>query len=80
MSVQFSGGEPTLSPHFLEAVAYSRKVGYNSVQAASNGIEFAKSKEFCRAAALAGLRYVYLQLTASETPPTRTARWATSSM
>jgi uncharacterized radical SAM superfamily Fe-S cluster-containing enzyme len=61
MSVQFSGGEPTLSPHFLEAVAYSRKVGYNSVQAASNGIEFAKSKEFCRAAALAGLRYVYLQ-------------------
>ena len=44
MSVQFSGGEPTLSPYFLDAVAYSRKVGYNSVQAASNGIEFAKSK------------------------------------
>ena len=41
MSVQFSGGEPTLSPYFLDAVAYSRKVGYNSVQAASNGIEFA---------------------------------------
>jgi 7,8-dihydro-6-hydroxymethylpterin dimethyltransferase len=38
-----------------------RKVGYNSVQAASNGIEFAKSKELCRAAAEAGLRYVYLQ-------------------
>ena len=31
------------------------------MQAASNGIEFAKSKEFCRAAAEAGLRYVYLQ-------------------
>ena len=31
------------------------------VQAASNGIEFAKSKELCRAAAEAGLRYVYLQ-------------------
>src|SRR5579885_2627057 len=61
MSVQFSGGEPTLSPYFLDAVAYSRKVGYNSVQAASNGIEFAKSKELCRAAAEAGLRYVYLQ-------------------
>jgi uncharacterized radical SAM superfamily Fe-S cluster-containing enzyme len=55
------GGEPTLSPYFLDAVAYSRKVGYNSVQAASNGIEFAKSKELCRAAAEAGLRYVYLQ-------------------
>jgi uncharacterized radical SAM superfamily Fe-S cluster-containing enzyme len=61
MSVQFSGGEPTLSPYFLDAVAYARKVGYNSVQAATNGIEFAKSKELCRAAAEAGLRYVYLQ-------------------
>jgi uncharacterized radical SAM superfamily Fe-S cluster-containing enzyme len=61
MSVQFSGGEPTLSPYFLDAVRYSREVGYNSVQAASNGIEFAKSKEFCRQAAEAGLRYVYLQ-------------------
>jgi uncharacterized radical SAM superfamily Fe-S cluster-containing enzyme len=61
MSVQFSGGEPTLSPYFLDAVKYSRKVGYNSVQAATNGIEFAKSKEFCRQAAEAGLRYAYLQ-------------------
>jgi uncharacterized radical SAM superfamily Fe-S cluster-containing enzyme len=61
MSVQFSGGEPTLSPFFLDAVRYSRKVGYNSVQAATNGIEFAKSPEFCRQAAEAGLRYAYLQ-------------------
>ena len=61
MSVQFSGGEPTLSPYFLDAVAYARKVGYTSVQAATNGIEFAKSKEFSRAAAEAGLRYAYLQ-------------------
>lgn len=61
MSVQFSGGEPTLSPYFLDAVRYARKVGYHSVQAATNGIEFAKSKEFCRQAAEAGLRYVYLQ-------------------
>ena len=61
MSVQYSGGEPTLSPHFIEAVRYARKVGYNSVQAATNGIEFAKSKEFCREAADAGLRFVYLQ-------------------
>ena len=61
MSVQFSGGEPTLSPYFLDAVRYSREVGYNSVQAATNGIEFAKSEEFCRQAAEAGLRYAYLQ-------------------
>ena len=61
MSVQFSGGEPTLSPYFLDAVRYSRKVGYTSVQAATNGIEFAKSPEFCKQAAEAGLRYAYLQ-------------------
>ncbi|MBM3778908.1 MAG: radical SAM protein [Acidimicrobiia bacterium] len=61
MSVQFSGGEPTMSPHFLDAVRYARKVGYSSVQAATNGIEFAKSFEFAREAAEAGLRYAYLQ-------------------
>src|SRR6266404_5134049 len=61
MSVQFSGGEPTMSPYFLDAVRYARKVGYTSVQAATNGIEFAKSPEFCKQAAEAGLRYAYLQ-------------------
>src|SRR3954453_16301466 len=61
MRVQFSGGEPTLSPYFLDAVRYARKVGYNSVQAATNGIEFAKSFEFAQQAAEAGLRYAYLQ-------------------
>jgi uncharacterized radical SAM superfamily Fe-S cluster-containing enzyme len=61
MSVQFSGGEPTMSPYFIDAVRYARKLGYNSVQAATNGIEFAKSKEFCRRAFQAGLRYAYLQ-------------------
>src|SRR5918912_1366966 len=61
MSVQFSGGEPTMSPYFLDAVRYARYVGYNSVQAATNGFEFAKSPEFAKAAAEAGLRYAYLQ-------------------
>ena len=61
MSVQFSGGEPTLSPYFLDACAYAVKVGYNSVQAATNGIEFAKNPEFAKKAAEAGLRYAYLQ-------------------
>jgi len=61
MSVQFSGGEPTMHPRFVDAVAYARKVGYNSVQAATNGIEFAKSKEYCKKAFDAGMRYAYLQ-------------------
>jgi uncharacterized radical SAM superfamily Fe-S cluster-containing enzyme len=54
MSVQFSCGEPTISPQFLEAINYSRKVGNNSVHAATNGIEFANTKEFCRQAAEEG--------------------------
>jgi uncharacterized radical SAM superfamily Fe-S cluster-containing enzyme len=61
LSVQFSGGEPTLSPYFIDAVRYATEVGYKSIQAATNGIEFAKSKDFCRRAAEAGLRYAYLQ-------------------
>ena len=50
MSVQFSGGEPTLSPHFLEAIRYARQVGYRVIQAATNGMEVAKSPDFARAA------------------------------
>ncbi len=61
MSVQFSGGEPTLSPHFIEATRYARDVGYFCVQCASNGIRFAQEPEFCEAAKRAGLRLVYLQ-------------------
>ena len=61
MSVQFSGGEPTLSPYFVDASRYAKELGYNSVQAATNGIEFAKSPEFAKQAAEAGLRYAYLQ-------------------
>ncbi len=61
LSVQFSGGEPTLSPYFLEAVRYAHEIGYNSIQAATNGVEFAKRPEFAKSAAEAGLRYAYLQ-------------------
>lgn len=61
MSVQFSGGEPTLHPQFLDAVAYARKVGYFCVQCASNGIRFAEDPDFAVQAKEAGLRLCYLQ-------------------
>src|ERR1700676_1189690 len=61
LSVQFSGGEPTMHPYFIDAIRYARKLGYNSVQAATNGIEFAKSKDFCKKVFEAGLRYAYLR-------------------
>ena len=61
LTVQFSGGEPTISPIFLDAVAYARQIGYFSAQAATNGIRFAQDPEFAMAAAKAGLRIAYLQ-------------------
>jgi uncharacterized radical SAM superfamily Fe-S cluster-containing enzyme len=61
MTVQFSGGEPTLSPFFLAAVAYARQVGYFSAQAATNGIRFAQDLDFAHKAKAAGLRIAYLQ-------------------
>jgi uncharacterized radical SAM superfamily Fe-S cluster-containing enzyme len=61
LSVQFSGGEPTLSPHFFRAIEYSREVGYFCVQCASNGIAFAEDPEFAHRAKKAGLRLCYLQ-------------------
>src|SRR4051812_19060654 len=61
MSLQLSAYNPTTSPHCPPPSRSAPKGGYNSVQAATNGIEFAKSPEFAKAAAEAGLRYAYLQ-------------------
>src|SRR3954471_17339923 len=61
MSVQFSGGEPTMSPFFLDAISYARKIGYFAVQCATNGLRFAEEPGFARQAKEAGLRMAYLQ-------------------
>jgi uncharacterized radical SAM superfamily Fe-S cluster-containing enzyme len=61
MSVQFSGGEPTMSPHFLEACRYAKEIGYYGVQAASNGLRFALEPEYAFQAKEAGLDLVYFQ-------------------
>ncbi len=61
MSVQFSGGEPTMSPHFLEACRYAKEVGYYSVQAATNGLRFALEPEFAFQAKEAGFDMAYFQ-------------------
>ena len=61
MSVQFSGGEPTLSPHFLAACRYAKKVGYMMVQAATNGLRFALEPGFAEQAKEAGFDMAYLQ-------------------
>jgi len=59
--VLLSGGEPTLSRHFLDAIRYAKRVGFYRVIAATNGIRFAQSEEFTRQAYEAGLHGSYLQ-------------------
>jgi 7,8-dihydro-6-hydroxymethylpterin dimethyltransferase len=60
-AVQFSGGEPTLSPHFLEACRLVKARGINMIQVATNGIRFAQEEGFAERAAAAGLNAAYLQ-------------------
>jgi hypothetical protein len=61
MSIQFSGGEPTLSPYFLDAIRYARQKGYFAVQCATNGLRFAEEPGFAQKCKEAGLRIAYLQ-------------------
>ena len=77
MTVQFSGGEPTISPIFLDAVRYAGEVGYFSVQAATNGIRFAQDAAFAREARKAGLRIAYLQFDGVTEPRTPIGRSGT---
>ncbi len=44
-----SGGEPTIHPQFIEAIAYGREAGYRWVQAISNGRMFAYDRFTARA-------------------------------
>ena len=76
MSVQFSGGEPTISPIFLDAVRYAREVGYFSVQAATNGIRFAQEPDFARRLATPASASPICSSTASARRPTRIERSA----
>jgi uncharacterized radical SAM superfamily Fe-S cluster-containing enzyme len=58
----FSGGEPTLSPHFLETLAYARELGFKRLHVATNGIRFAQEPDFAEKAKHAGLHGVFLQI------------------
>lgn len=60
-AVQFSGGEPTIHPRFLEIVAAAKGLGFAHIQAASNGLKLA-DQDFARRARDAGLQYIYLQM------------------
>lgn len=58
--IQFSGGEPTIYPHFLDAVRAARDMGFTHIQIATNGLRLA-DPEFVEECKEAGLHTVYLQ-------------------
>ena len=59
-AVQFSGGEPTIHPQFLEIIKAAKEKKFSQVMVATNGIEFSKRYDFFKAASQAGLNTVYL--------------------
>lgn len=61
VNVLFSGGEPTLSPIFLEAIRHAKSRGFHRLHVATNGIRFAETRDFAFEARTAGLHAVYLQ-------------------
>jgi hypothetical protein len=61
VAVQFSGGEPTLSPYFLDACNMAHELGFNQVQVATNGIRLANETGFAQACRDNFLNTVYLQ-------------------
>lgn len=59
-AVQFTGGEPTIHPHFLRIVSAARDMGFSHIQIATNGLRLAR-EDFARRCVKAGLHTVYLQ-------------------
>ncbi len=60
-AVQFAGGEPTIYPHFLEAVRMAKELGFAQIQVATNGIRLARDPNFAQAMLDAGMHTIYLQ-------------------
>ena len=59
--LQYTGGEPTVHPDFMQALAEAKKRGFSQIQVATNGIKFANDIDFAARASEAGLNTVYLQ-------------------
>lgn len=58
--IQFSGGEPTIHPNFVEIVAIAKELGFTQIQIATNGKNLS-DYEFAKKCREAGLDSLYLQ-------------------
>ena len=60
-AVQFSCGEPTIHPKFIEVIKKASELKFAQIQVATNGIMFSTKPDFLKAARDAGLNTIYLQ-------------------
>ncbi len=60
-AVQFSGGEPTVYPHFFKVIKAASNMGFAQIQAATNGIKLAGDPKYAQRCVDSGLHTVYLQ-------------------
>lgn len=58
--IQFSGGEPTIHPNFIEIVKMAKEMGFGQIQIATNGKNMS-DLDFARRCKEAGLNSLYLQ-------------------
>ena len=59
-AVQFAGGEPTIYPQFMDAIAKARELGFSQIQVATNGLKM-KDFDFCQQMRDHGMNTIYLQ-------------------
>ncbi len=59
-AIQFSGGEPTIHPNFIEIVKMAKEMGFGQIQIATNGKNMS-DLDFARQCKEAGLNSLYLQ-------------------
>ncbi len=74
MAIQYSGGEPTMSPIWFDALKAAKEMGITHVQAASNGMKFANEPGFAKKSKEAGLDVVYLQFDGTDDKPYKYTR------
>jgi len=59
-AVQFSGGEPTIYPRFLDVIRKAKELGFAQIQVATNGLSFANNFQLLQDAEAAGMNTIYL--------------------
>jgi 7,8-dihydro-6-hydroxymethylpterin dimethyltransferase len=72
-AIQFTGGEPTIHPRFLDVVSAARDMGFSHIQIATNGLTLAE-EGFARECRRAGLHTLYLQFDGVGEAPYRRTR------